>query len=308
MSILILIGFLSFSQLAAATDSLTEEEFLTLSEQVQATNLAVEEQFRINIDPDDLAINEDLPSEWWNILLLGTDTGGKLNYGRTDAMLILSIQIETGEMKLTSILRDMWVDIPGMKYPNLINAANSFGGPYLAIKTVNTLLDMNIRNYCSINFSGLEKLVDMVGGVTIDLSKPEASIAGARYKDSGTKLNGEQALAYARIRKLDSNFGRNERQRKLIIHIADKVLNTMNTTQTMSIIAEMLPYVDTNLTLSNIYTLVKLFNVNDEFQVDILSLPPDDTWYYAYTNEKSKVIFEQEPTTTALHEFIYTEE
>jgi polyisoprenyl-teichoic acid--peptidoglycan teichoic acid transferase len=308
MILLVLIILTSLPRLAAASNLLTEDELAELNKQIQETNQAINEHFRISVDQNDLAVNEDLPNEWWNILLLGTDTGGDINYGRTDAMLILSLQVNTGEIKLTSLLRDMWVDIPGMKQPNLINAANSFGGPYLSIKTVNTLLDMNIHDYCSINFSGLENLVDRVGGVSIEITKTEASIIGARLQEGGAVLNGEQALKFARLRSIDNNFGRNERQRKLLLALVKKILSSMNIPQRISLVTEMMDEIDTNMSLLNIFSLMNLFFKNQELQIDMLSLPPDDEWYFDYVDGKSRVIFDREATTLALYNFIYGNE
>ena len=268
------------SVVAMATDTLTDEELIALYTQVASNNIAVDEQFRIQTDQNDLSINESLPDEWWNILLLGTDTGGALNYGRTDAMLILSIQRTTGEMKLTSLIRDMWVDIPGLKLPGRINAANSFGGPYLAVKTVNSVLNLNIQHFCSINFLGLQKFVDSIGGVTLDITKAEASVCGAQYQEGGTVLFGEEALKYARIRKLDSTFGRSKRHRTLLIGLGEKVVGTMSFTQILGLVTEMLPYVDTNLTVSDIFIFVRALTMNEGLDIKTLSLPPEDSYSY----------------------------
>ncbi len=290
---------------AVAADTLSGEDLEAFYEQAGNASEADEIEFRIHVDQNDLSVNENLPSEWWNILLLGTDTGGKLDYGRTDAMLILSVHTDTGEMKLTSLIRDMWVNIPGLKTPNRINAANAFGGPCLAMKTVNTVLGQNIEHYCSVNFSGLIRLVDIIGGVPLEITSTEAYLIGAQLHDGVADLDGEQALEYARIRKLDNNFGRNERQRKLLTSIANQVLDTMDTAMVLNTIAEMLPYVDTNLTFSDILQLLKLLGMNQGLAIDMLNLPSEEEFHYGSSNGAGYVSFDQESVRQELYAFIY---
>ena len=303
--LLLLMAFQCLLPSVYAAEEPTDEDLLTLYDLVEEQDLDVEERYRVPVDPKDLSIQEGLSEEWRNILLLGTDTGGMLNYGRTDAMLILSIHLGTGEIKLASLVRDMWVDIPGLKLPNRINAANAFGGPYLAIKTVNDVLDMNIRSYCSINFSGLEKAVDIVGGVSLPITPDEAAVVGAHIRNGVASLDGEQALAYARIRKLDSNFGRNERQRKLLEGLLHKVMQTGGGARLLSVVSEILPHMATNLELSDIIALMVTAMKNKDFTLDTLSLPQTGDYHNDSADGKSKVIFDREATVAALHAFIY---
>ena len=226
--IILLCSFLVFNVNAA---DLPYERVYT-PEQRDAINAALEdgskllpvgEEFRIKVNPDDLSIAEGLDDTWKNILLLGTDTGNiNLNYGRTDAMLVLSINKRTGELKLTSLVRDMFVKIPNTSMHNRINAANAFGGPLLAVKTVNETLGLNIKLYASINFSGFKDVVDALGGVDIEITDTEARIIGIEKLEGAQTLSGDEALQYVRIRKIGSNFGRNERQRTFLVALLNK--------------------------------------------------------------------------------------
>lgn len=290
---------------ACAAEVLSDEALLALYDQVEDQDRDVEDRYRIPVEKDDLSLQEGLSEEWRNILLLGTDTGGKLNYGRTDAMIILSIHTQTGAVKMASLARDMWVDIPGLSLPNRINAANAFGGPYLAMKTVNAALNMNIREYCSINFSGLEKVVDLLGGVSLEITKEEAGIVGARVQKGVALLNGEQALAYARIRKLDSNFGRNERQRKLLEALFHTILQTRDAKQLFTILSGALPHLATNLELGDMFTLLAAAMKTKALSLETLSLPQTGDFHYDAADGKSKIIFDQDATVSALHAFIY---
>ena len=121
----------------------------------------------------DLKINEDLGDEWWNILLLGSDSRDfNSYYGLSDTMVILSVNMKDGRAKMTSIMRDTWVDIDGVGHQK-INAANAKGGPELAMRTVNEYFGMNIQHYVLVGIEALADIIDEVGGVEIEISSQE---------------------------------------------------------------------------------------------------------------------------------------
>ena len=188
-------------------------------------SLAAEDMAQVT----DLKINTSLPADWMNILLLGTDERTLSDSARTDAMMICSINRNTGEVKLASIMRDLaieYTDIGQWNGTYRINAANYFGGPKLAMRTINEKFGMNIQNYVMVNFFGFQKIAQRLGGVEIDITEAEmdkinkmivqqAKIAyneGIDESDQenvyletygeNTHLNGRQTLAYARISKL----------------------------------------------------------------------------------------------------------
>ena len=145
MSLLIALMLLLTMAVAAVAEeesAWTEEELAAMDAALNDDNSLIELQdtFRIHVEDGDWSVTEDLDKDIMNILLLGTDSAGMLNTGRTDAMIICSINMRTGETKLSSIVRDLYVDIPYMKLKNRINTANSFGGPNMAIKCVNEAL------------------------------------------------------------------------------------------------------------------------------------------------------------------------
>ena len=121
----------------------------------------------------DLSITEGLSKSWLNILLLGTDSRGTTKYLRTDTMVILSVNEGTGAVKLTSLMRDIWVEIPeygGQK----LNAACVYGGPELTVKMINEYFGLNIRDYALVNMKCLVEIVDSLGGIQLDVSPAEA--------------------------------------------------------------------------------------------------------------------------------------
>lgn len=155
-----------------------------------------------------------------NVAVFGIDDfeGG----GRSDSIIILSIDSETKEIKIHSILRDSYVDIPGHGMDK-INHAYAFGGPLLAIKTINTNFDLNITEYISVSFNSLPQVVDYLGGVPISLSDAEAN--QLKLSPGINVLNGQQALSYSRIRYIDSDVQRSGRQREIVMGVLTKLLD-----------------------------------------------------------------------------------
>ena len=185
------------------------------------------------VEPEDanLSLAGDLPTNRANILLLGLDMARE-NSRRSDAILIATIGY--GDLRLTSILRDTLVDIPGYGTGKL-NAAYAHGGPELVMRTLNENFGLNIMHYVAVDFTALVDLVDALGGVDVNVTEAEMTrinqnldAARGRFESLGysapsltqcgenTHLNGVQALYYARIRKLDSDFMRASRQRALL--------------------------------------------------------------------------------------------
>ena len=286
---------------------LSEEQIASINAALddESKDRPIEEQFRITVAENDLSVVKGLDEDWLNILLMGTDTrGSELNNGRTDAMLVLSLHTGTGQMKLTSLIRDMLVTIPGYKTQNRINSANAFGGPLLAMKTVNELLGLNIERYCSVNFPGFMDVVNLLGGVTLTLSAGEVRIVGAQTIDKPQLLNGYQALTYVRIREIGSNFARNERQRKFLTAMLAQI-KTKTTDEIITAISAAFNTIATNLTTGEVIALLPTIIDNTD-TMDLLSLPQEDTYKFARTKAGASVIeFKEEEAKSAFHAFVY---
>lgn len=312
LTALILVLFSVFGLFSAALaqqpDALSQEQLDALAAALMDENseLIIGDEFRVQVSEDDLSVTPGLDKDWVNILLLGTDTGSaQLNYGRTDTMLILSVNRATGKMRLASLVRDMYVDIPHLAVRNRINTANAFGGPLYAIKVVNETFGLNITDYASVNFTGFKDIVDKLGGVTLAMSIAEAKIAGAQYTTEPQLLNGEQALEYVRIRKLDNNFGRNSRQRILLDALLRKVLSGSDLTQIMAALTETLRHLTTNMSINEVLQLVPAVIKNNE-EMDMAGFPASGDYHNAMINGvMSVVIFRPEATKEKLHRFIY---
>ena len=310
-NIVLCILMLAFAVPAMAGDkapALTEEQKAMLEAALEnlETEIPIAEEFRVKVDADDLSAAGGLDGEWMNILLLGTDTGNlQLNYGRTDAMLIASINIKTGKVKLASLVRDMLVNIPVVDWQNRINAANAFGGPLLAVKTVNEVLGLNITRYCSVNFRGFANIIDSLDGVQLLMSEAEARQVGVSPSDGAVALSGEQALAYVRIRSLDDNFGRNNRQRKLLDAVLVKgKASPMD--KALAAITEAFKSMDTNITMSEVIKLAPIVLKNAD-TMDMLSLPKAGHYRNAIHGQMSVIVFDAEKTRETIRSFIYND-
>lgn len=272
----------------------------------------------------DLMINEELETgEWWNILLIGTDSRDiSKYYGLADTIVILSVNVRTNEVKLTSIMRDTWVHIYGHG-DEKINAANSRGGPELVMRTVNEYFGMNISDYVLVGMEALADIIDEIGGVEVSISEEEMKRINTQltydaeeFKLNNSEpleiygdnilLNGNQAVAYARIRSIDSDYVRTERQRNVLVAIVRKLQNE-NVASILNVVSTLLGYVNTNLTFSEVAMLAGIGLQVDLNGVEQLRLPADGTYTTVTENKKWSIRADFDQNTDILHEFIYGE-
>ncbi len=263
------------------------------------------------------AVAEESEGEWMNILLLGTDNRSEEHHGRTDSMIILSVNTTTKQAKLTSILRDTWVKIEGHGH-NKLNAACVYGGPELTISTINENFDMDISQYVMINIAGLANVIDLLGGVDMDVTEDERKALNKglfdlsdysgmeKLEESGenTHMNGNQAVAFARIRKIDSDMRRTERQRRLLTEIASKLAEN-NAATILAVINELMPYVKTNISLVDLISLASFGLQLDMDSVEQFRLPVDGTYDSGTFDGVWCIKPNFEKNAEMLHDFIY---
>lgn len=212
----------------------------------------------VDIEKDDLGITpkEDLKKyekadDIKNIALFGIDSED--GTGRSDAIMIATIDSAHNKLKITSVMRDSFVNIPehGM---DKINHAYAYGGPTLAIKTLNENFGLNIDEFASVNFDSLPTLVEAFGGVEITLNDDEA-VHVAGISSGGTyTLNGQQALDYSRIRAVGNDYERTERQRTVLTALFKKGIS-MPKTSYPSMVNTIAPVLTTSLNTSDILAL-----------------------------------------------------
>jgi LCP family protein required for cell wall assembly len=288
----------------------------------------VPDSARITIRKDDLNPNEALPGEWTNILLLGTDDrDARSNTGRTDTIIIASINQATGELKLTSLARDTLVDVPYLEDKQRLNAAHAYGGPNLAMKTINTLFDMNLTRYVRVNLHGLVDILSVFGGAWIELIPGEAeqinyNVAVAEDYEGFeknpdrvplknnqvglTKLDPLQAMGYARIRHIDSDLARTNRQRVLLEKLMDMAMEDANPQRLMLLANIIMPYTTTNLSLSDIVKMGVNMLVAGMKPMEFHSIPLEGSYSYAHADAGEAVLdINFAKNKDSLHEFIY---
>ena len=196
-----------------------------------------------------------------NILLIGTDE--RTDYFdyrcRADSMMILSLNRKTDEVKLISLERGMLVSIPGRK-PDILTHTFRYGGAALLIQTVESHFKIHIDNYVRINFFMFKKLIDEIGGVDVSISQKEADAMNALHKYSPVTegmnhMDGATALSFSRLRRIDSDWRRIERQRKVIAAIKTK-MKGKSVFELSGIADNCLPYVQTDLSSGQFASLL----------------------------------------------------
>lgn len=220
-----------------------------------------------------------------NILVIGSDRRDTNSNGRSDAMILVTINEKTKKIHLTSLMRAIYVSIPDDPDPQyaknwisqyMLNAAHTWGGPRLLLKTIQRNFRIDVSKFIATDFDGFRGAIDEVGGVSINLTSAEANylnrLMRTKFKAGTQLLNGEAALNYARIRKIDSDFQRTERQRNVIMALFNK-FGSSNPKRMASTAEALMPYVTTNLTDMEFMGLVVDFISYSNYDIDQMMLP-----------------------------------
>lgn len=240
-----------------------------------------------------------------NILLLGID--GNSNQGRSDTMIIVSIDRLTRQIKLTSLLRDLYVTIPGHGH-NRLNAAYAFGGASLLMQTIECNFRIKIDKYICVNFESFESIISTIGGVNIDLTDAEAAyinkyIPGS-LKSGTQRLNGAQAVFYARIRKIGTDFGRTSRQRTLLEALMNEC-KSMKISELIDLAELISPNLDTNISRLSL-SATAIEGISCWFNsIQECSIPVKDGYTSKMIEGMSVLVPDLEKNCTVLHEFIF---
>lgn len=252
-------------------------------------------------------------SDVTNILLLGVDARAseKSNASRSDTMMLVSIDDTHNSIKMVSFLRDSWVYIPCRDTYQRLNAACSYGGYSAVADTIEYNFGVKIDGYVVADFEMFKVMIDCLGGVKIDVTEEEAKeVTGhpMRYGnvelEAGKhKLTGEQALAYCRIRKIDTDWVRTERQRTVMEAVLKKAATSP--VSDLKMLSKIAPFIDTDLTKSEIMSLAfKIIgNISGGFQQQ--ACPFDGTWEYATRGGASVIALNTDKNKEKIAEFIY---
>ena len=256
-----------------------------------------------------------------NILLIGTDARSSEEDGRSDSMIIVSINNKKNKIVMTSVLRDSYVEIPGHGH-NRINAAYSYGQEELLIQTIEHNYKIPIDAYAKVDFFSFIDIVDSVGGVEIEITPEEMQwinaylnetneLLGKEFGDgylnqSGVvNLTGKQALSYARIRYIGTDFGRTERQRKILTAVVDKVKKNPSSVSTL--MNSVLPNVTTDMKASELTVMTMQSVMYLGYDMEQFTLPADNTWKNASIKGMSVLEVDFEANIQAFKEVVYGE-
>lgn len=260
-----------------------------------------------------------------NVLLIGNDSRENGEDGRSDAMILISISNKTKTIHMTSLLRDMYVDIPGHD-GNRLNAAYAYGGPALLCETIKQNLDIEVNRYVLVNFQAFASLVDAVGGVDLEVTNEEVQWINAYlneynllegkemttdYLDTSLSgeihLNGPQALAYSRNRYIGTDFGRTERQRKVLSAVMKKLPLAM-ATNSGELIDGLFPNLTTNLTQTEMYSLSTQASKLLTYDVVQSTVPAEGTYSNATIRKMAVLQVDFEANKKLLKQEIYGQE
>jgi LCP family protein required for cell wall assembly len=254
------------------------------------------------------------------IALFGLDARYEGEHARSDTIMLLLIDHSRKKIKIASIMRDLYVDVPGYG-KRKINSAYELGGPKLALSTLNLTFELPLTKYVTVDFRGFEKIIDAVGGVDIEVKDYEVEhininmrevrnlIGGEvpEVKRPGLQhLNGRQALGYARIRYVgNGDYERVQRQQRVLEQVFEKVKSASLGTK-LRIIDIVLPYVETNLTRNDIISLA--MKNYSKYTLERIRIPIDGSYREGYATidgiKQWIFITDIEKNKQALHEFL----
>ncbi|APC85257.1 LCP family protein [Clostridium botulinum] len=279
---------------------------------------------KVPISKDDKELKIDKKAESYgddviNIAFFGLDRRKKEEPSRSDAVMILSLDKKHKKVKLSSIMRDSYVDIEGHGKTKL-NHAYAYGGPELAIKTINSNFKLNIRDFVAVDFYGLENIIDTVGGVEIPVRSDEIKYINSYMQGTAKvenkavqevqnpglqNLNGMQAVAYARIRYTSGgDYERTERQRTILTAVMNKI-KKLGPTEFPKVVGALLPNVESSLSSTEIIKIgTSVFALGID-NVEQQRFPLDNYCEGKLIDGIYYLLFNEEKTIDQMYKYIF---
>lgn len=278
------------------------------------------------VDYKPLGINEFISSSQLmkkdgvrNILLVGVDArqGESNSSTRSDTMMLLTIDDNNKQIKLTSFLRDTYIEIPGYKKAKL-NASQSHGGTQLLMDTLEYNFGIDIDNYMLVNFDMFTTIIDTLGGIDVEVTEKEAKYLNSQdhmtskekeafpkeIKSGMNHFTGAQALWYSRIRYLDSDFMRTQRQRKVMSCVLSKV-KSANPSDLFKMLDEIIPMLETDLSPDDLMSLGMGSAKYVFYDLAQQSIPADGTWKSGRRSGQSVLLIDLEENKKILSDFVF---
>lgn len=264
-----------------------------------------------NIVEEDLVYDQDVI----NILLLGADKReSEAAIGRSDSIMIATMDIKNGALKLTTLMRDMYIEIPGHGM-NKFNAAYAFGGPKLTYETIANSFDIKLDGYVVVDMKIFRDVVDQIGGVEMNLTEEEALYLQSAYATSShgetavkagmNTLTGYQALAYSRIRQdVTGDFGRTDRQRKVLMSIYEKVME-LPITEMTNLVFDALGDITTDLDEAHVRSLLTSLIKMGTVEIEQHRIPLEGTYDTGRADVGWVIYPDYETNKAALQYFLF---
>lgn len=308
----------------------------TLPEEMMEETLSTEERTGVAVSADELDSIHNLMSslsdretvsddDIYNVLLVGVDRQEKTWNGNSDAMMLVSVNKKQNKVSIVSLMRDTYVDIEGVGYAKL-NAAYAYGAGPLLCQTVTDTYKVKVDRYAAVDFWALVDIIDIIGGVSLQITAKEAEVANGYIRDmcerqlnidpSGHYLpsegglvycDGVQAVAYARNRYVgNSDFQRTERQRYVIQQLMEEV-KQMSIAQMTEKMQAILEHVTMNIPETEIWSM--LGEVPDilEYEFEMSRVPYDNMYSTIYVKGQDMLVPDWDATIEKLHNTIYGE-
>ncbi|SES99291.1 LCP family protein [[Clostridium] polysaccharolyticum] len=278
------------------------------------------------VDPSDVHWQQNLlarhEDDVINILLVGEEAILDKGRGRTDSIMIATINVKEKSLKLTSIMRDLYLQIPGYS-DNKINAAFNIGGMDLLVQALNQDFALKLDGYVKVDFDSFEDVIDALGGVEITLSAKEADylnrtnyISNPAYRNvrEGTQtLNGNQALGYSRVRYVAhgdqaNDFGRTQRQRNVLNAIFQKY-KSKSAVELIALLPDILSFVTTDLNRTAILEYLYLAVTLHPQELETMRIPVEEKYYSARIRGMAVLVPDTlQDNIDALQAFIFGDE
>ena len=245
-----------------------------------------------------------------NILVLGTDSRDVTrDRGRSDTMIVVSYNKQTGNIKLTSLLRDSLVPISGHEWDRL-NTAYFYGGVGLAINTINELYNLDIQEFLVFDLNGAKDLLKHIGGANITLTKEEVEFynyhMGTKFTVGVNHLEPDFLLMHMRNRTLGTDFERSRRQRDAIVEIFKQIASEKSISEIYALIDYMFGLVKTNISLSSLTSMATSMIGNlSRLNIESQNVPYSDSFYYAWYKGMSIITYDIADAGKRLNKFIY---
>ncbi len=250
------------------------------------------------------------------LLLLGLDRQSEEDVPRSDSIILLTFDFSAKRMTLTSLMRDIYTDIPDYGMQKL-NAAYFYGGPELILQTINTCFDQSVRHYLVVDFQTLASIIDLVGGVEVDVKDYEVEEVNRYITDVNRildesapplqkfgvqSLNGVQATAYCRIRYAGkADYERTERQRTVLTQMAKKI-GTLNPLKLPRLASELYSQIQTNASLSRLTWIGMRYLLNKPTEMVELRIPAPNTFNETTHDGMSVLDIEWDENIALIHQ------